>query len=308
MTKKILSFFAMLFLTGQVVLAADIDKHSVAYISQRVDTIYSRFGHCDMDSSFCSDGYKDIMRQVYGQMGEDDILFDYDHWINAQDYDRTLSAKVDSVALLDDVTATVRVLVRNFGKDSEVNLKLRFEHGDWFVDDFLAPDGENDRDYMVRMICTILSRRLGLTDESFRGTEMTKYSYVDVDGDGYPELWLRSANDKLGAVISMIGNSQLLAKERYPQKVVFYRGALVVRGACGQNCETVKVVSMQHSRKAHVIEYIMTIPTELGRPIYEYLYDGREVNPAIGKKYLQRAMQIKREQHVEWHSFQLPED
>ena len=302
MKQTVLFLMAVLWFVGQSVWAQGTDKHSAAYISQRVDSIYSHLGHCNLDSCYCTEGYLDLMRQALGQMGEDEVLLDADHWTNAQDWSEDFSEKVKSVDILNDSTANVKVMLHNFGKDEESVLSLHFERGDWFVDDFLpSDDDEGERDYLMRTICTILWQRVGLTDPGFRDEKVGKYCYVDIDGDGYNELWLRSANDRFGVLVSMINNAQLIAIERNPQKVVFYRGAVGVNGPCGYNCESSKVVSLMNSRKYHVVEYIMTVPLELGTPIYEYYYDGRSISAVKGRQLMQRAKQEKISVKPIWH-------
>ena len=289
--------------------AADVDKHSQSYLSQRIDTIYSYYNKLNLDSAFCTVGYRDLMRQALDQMDEDDILLDYDHWINAQDYSEDLSARAASIEALTDSTAIVKVAVRNFGKQGEVVLSMRYERGDWYVDDFLPSDGvgEGEREYFVRTVCTILSKRLGMNDLAFNETPMTKYAYVDIDGDGYNELWLRSANDKLGAVISVVSSAQLLITERRPQKLSFYPGAVVVDGPCGLGCNTINAVLVEKSRKAHNVQYIKTNPLEMEGAVHEYFFDGTRISSTNGKKRLQLIMHDKRQITPIWHNFRQEE-
>ena len=285
--------------------AADADKHSSRYLSQRIDTIYSYFNKMDLDSAFCSVGYRDLMRQAMDQMDEDDILLDYDHWINAQDYSKDLSARAASIEAFTDSTAIVKVAVRNFGKEDEVVLRMQFERDDWYVDDFLPSDslGEGEKEYFIRMVCTVISKRLILNDHAFNDNPMTKYAYIDIDGDGYNELWLRSDNDKLGAIISVVASAKLLITERRPQKVSFYPGAVVVDGPCGFGCNTINAVIVKNSRKAHNVQYIKTTPLEMDGAVHEYFYDGTRISSTNGKKRLQLVMHDKRQINPAWHNF-----
>ena len=289
--------------------AADVDKHSQGYLSQRIDTIYSYYNKLNLDSAFCTVGYRDLMRQALDQMGEDDVLMDYDHWINAQDYSEDLSARAASIEAFTDSTAIVKVAVRNFGRDGEIVLSMRYERGDWYVDDFLPSDGvgEGEREYFVRTVCTILSKRLGMNDLAFIETPMTKYAYVDIDGDGYNELWLRSADDKLGAFISVVASAKLLIIERHPQKVAFYPGAIVVSGPCGLGCTTTNAIIVEKSRKAHNVQYIKTSPLEMEGAVHEYFYDGTRISSTNGKKRFQLIMHDKRQVTPVWHNFKMEE-
>ena len=289
--------------------AADVDKHSPRYLSQRIDTIYSYYHKIDLDSAFCSVGYRDLMRQALDQMGEDDVLLDYDHWINAQDYSEDLSARAASIEAFTDSTAIVKVAIRNFGKEGEVVLRMHFERDDWYVDDFLPSDGvgEGEKEYFIRMVCTVISKRLIMNDHAFNDYPMTKYAYIDIDGDGYNELWLRSDNDKLGAIISVVASAKLLVTERRPQKVSFYPGAVVVDGPCGLGCNTINAVIVENSRKAHNVLYIKTNPLEMEGAVHEYFYDGTRISSTNGKKRLQLLMHDKRQITPTWHNFKQEE-
>lgn len=289
--------------------AADVDKHSQGYLSQRIDTIYSYFRKIDLDTAFCSVGYRDLMRQALDQMDEDDILLDYDHWINAQDYSENLSAHAAKIENFTDSTAIVKVAVRNFGRDGEVVLSMRYERDDWYVDDFLPSDevGEGEKEYFIRMVCTVLAKRLILNDYAFYEEPMTKYAHVDIDGDGYDELWLRSANDKLGAIVSVAAGAQLLITERSPQKLSFYPGTVVVEGPCGLGCHTVNAVIVENSRKAHNVQYIKTNPLGMEGAVHEYFVDGTRLSTTNGKKRLQLIMHDKRQITPAWHDFRQEE-
>lgn len=289
--------------------AADADKHSSRYLSQRIDTIYSYYHKMNLDSAFCSVGYRDLMRQAMDQMDEDDILLGYDHWINAQDYSEDLSARAASIEAFTDSTAIVKVAIRNFGKEGEVVLRMHFERDDWYVDDFLPSDGveEGEKEYFIRMVCTVISKRLILNDHAFNDNPMTKYAYIDIDGDGYNELWLRSDNDKLGAIISVVASAKLLITERRPQKVSFYPGAVVVDGPCGFGCNTINAVIVKNSRKAHNVQYIKTTPLEMDGAVHEYFYDGTRISSTNGKKRLQLVMHDKRQINPAWHNFRQEE-
>ena len=136
---------------------------------------------------------------------------------------------------------------------------------------------------------------------------MTKYAYVDIDGDGYNELWLRSADDKLGAFISVVASAKLLIIERHPQKVSFYPGAIVVSGPCGFGCTTTNAVIVEKSRKAHNVQYIKTNPLEMEGAVHEYFYDGTRISSTNGKKRFQLIMHDKRQVTPVWHNFKMEE-
>ena len=306
--RKIISILIILMsVIGQKAWADD--KHTADYIRQRIDSIYSHHGMADIDSTYCTLRYLELVRQAWDELAEGEILFDADHWINAQDWSKDFTAKAKDIDIQTDTTAIIKVGIHNFGRDYEVVLSLHYERDDWFVDDFLAADGgEGERAYLTQTICTILWRRIGLTDSGFQDVDVAKYCYVDIDGDGYDEIWLRSEDNRFGALVSLAGNAQLLVIERSPQRVVFYRGAVGVIGKAGYNSEISKVVTLCNSRKFHTVEYLATVPLELGTPIYEYYYDGHPISPVKGRQLMQRAKQKRSQPKPTWQNLPQEED
>lgn len=146
-----------------------VNKHSEAYIRQRIDTIYKYVGkpiydsegnmvdyihsHFNRDSAYCSERYYALMQQALDICDETgDVLYDYDHWVCGQDFSDDWSYKVAKVYNVTDSTALVDLAIHNFG-DSETTIALRFERDDWFVDDFSpSDDGKDDKAYLRRTI------------------------------------------------------------------------------------------------------------------------------------------------------------
>ena len=109
------------------------DKHSEAYIRQRILEIYEF--NVDRELYYTSKAYYELWwrmkrkdDRVDGLLG----LFDYDHWTQAQDV--VFGAKVVYVEIITWTKALAVVDVN----DSEINFPLVFEEGDWFIDDFLT--------------------------------------------------------------------------------------------------------------------------------------------------------------------------
>lgn len=145
-----------------------VDKHSVAYICQRIDTIYKFVGKIttdadgnrnynympfDFDSAYCSERYYALMQQALEICDETgDILYDYDYWVRGQDISDNWSYKVVKVYNVTDSTALVDMVIHNFS-DTENTIALRYERNDWYIDDFSpSDDGEDDKAYLRRTI------------------------------------------------------------------------------------------------------------------------------------------------------------
>ena len=146
-----------------------IDKHSEAYIRQRIDTIYKTVGKTtydsegnevsyirnpfNRDSAYCSQRYYALMKEALQLCDEmEEILYDYDYWVCGQDYSDDWSCKVTKVYELTDSTALVDLAIHNFS-DTETTIALRFERDDWYIDDFSpSKDGNDDQKYLRDII------------------------------------------------------------------------------------------------------------------------------------------------------------
>ena len=129
------------------------DKHSEAYIRQRIDTIYGSLVHYTVedgisypvflpnaDSLYCTTRYNELLEQAVEVCAQtDNILFDADYWICGQDACEDFHHQIQKVRDITDSTAVVELTVYNCNPH-DVVLDLRYERGDWYVDDF---NGEN---------------------------------------------------------------------------------------------------------------------------------------------------------------------
>lgn len=153
-----------------------IDKHSEAYIRQRIDTIYKTVGKTtydsegnevsyirnpfNRDSAYCSQRYYALMKEALQLCDEmEEILYDYDYWVCGQDYSDDWSCKVTKVYEMTDSTALVDLAIHNFS-DTETTIALRFERDDWYIDDFSpSKDGNDDKKYLRDTIHQCLEKR-----------------------------------------------------------------------------------------------------------------------------------------------------
>ncbi len=180
-------------------MEAGIDKHSEAYIRQRIDTIYKTVGKptrdsrgkevpyihstFNRDSVYCSERYYALMRKALKVSdATGGILYDYDYWVCGQDVSDDWRYKVSKVYEITDSTALVDLAIHNFN-DTKTTIALRFERDDWYIDDFSpSKDGNDDKKY--------------LRDTIRRGMKTLKKAaalagYWGWLGDDCPELLLR---------------------------------------------------------------------------------------------------------------------
>ena len=181
-------------LTSDVALATDIDKHSEAYIRQRLDIIYgsirqrvaggSYMGQgFNPDSAYCSSCYYGLLKQaldISDETGE--IVFDYDHWVCGQDFSEDWNYQIRRAYDITDSTALADITVVNFGTKQDVTLSLLFERGDWYINEFGPEDAEeSDKAYFRRFIAD------GLKTREKAKTLVGEWGWVGDDG---PELIL----------------------------------------------------------------------------------------------------------------------
>ena len=179
-----------------MVADAGIDKHSEAYIRQRIETIYKGVGKStydsegrkieyehipfNRDSAYCSERYYALKKEALEICNETgDILYDYDYWVCGQDFSDDWSCKVAKVYEITDSTALVDLMIHNFN-DKETTIALRFERDDWYIDDF-TPESD-DKEYLRETI------RQGL---KIREKAKSLVGYWGWVGDYGPELLLR---------------------------------------------------------------------------------------------------------------------
>ena len=147
----------------------NINKHTEAYIRERIDTIYATVGKpfidsegnekvyienpFNRDSAYCTERYYALMKEAARLCDEtDDILYDYDYWVCGQDYSDDWSCTVARVYDITDSTAMADLNIHNFS-DIETTIALRFERDDWYIDDFNpAEGGFDDKAYLLKTI------------------------------------------------------------------------------------------------------------------------------------------------------------
>jgi|GEM_PF-3425311 len=124
------------------------EKHTVGYLIKRTEAIFADVyaahvkalgkdgGARGFEEKYLTSEYNDIIKRTAGKRTTDN-----DRWVFGEDWDESLSMRVDQVYRLDDDDAEVGITITNFGNDSDYTIKMHFERGDWFVNDL---DGEKD--------------------------------------------------------------------------------------------------------------------------------------------------------------------
>ena len=125
------------FVLGSCTQPEDVEKRVNEMYGNVVSEYLKRNFSVKFDSLYYSEDFYRLDRQIgdiENQLGEP-IVHDADDWICAQDLDKDLSAKVNSVKMRGNKKALVTVIIHNCGHDFEQNLTVVYERGNWFIDD-----------------------------------------------------------------------------------------------------------------------------------------------------------------------------
>lgn len=132
-------FVCVLFSLGLISCAKpeDVEKRVNEMYSNVVSAYLKQNFSVDFDSLYYSEELYRLDRKIGDietQLAEP-IIHDLDFWICAQDFDKDLSAKVNSVKMRGNKKALVTVIIHNCGDDYERDLTMVYERGNWFIDD-----------------------------------------------------------------------------------------------------------------------------------------------------------------------------
>lgn len=150
--------------------AASVDegKYTQEYITRRIDSVYQycqrfwaneRRGMKAPDQLFCSSRYLQLDAEAMRLSETKGIPYvDGDHWAVGQDLAPDWRYRLSRVYDVTDSTAMVELRIHNFS-DEQVELRLLFERGDWYVDNFYFYYMDSDRDEAGNEIPGTMSRR-----------------------------------------------------------------------------------------------------------------------------------------------------
>ena len=196
----------------------DSMRHTVEYITQRLDSIYKMHS----DEKGCSEHYKALVEKA-GElsMKTNGVFLDGDHWVNGNDIDPKFYAKLKKVLEMNDSTAKVEMNVHNF-HDQKIILDLVYERGDWYVDNFHSfseEDGDNHemdevkflheyirqtsndiyqdkiekkygKNFPINKYLDDLRNQWGNVFGVGDNLDLfNEYAVIDIDQDGQPECW-----------------------------------------------------------------------------------------------------------------------
>lgn len=144
----------------------DGDPQSDDYVIARVNAIYDNifkenFPEHDLedeeefipqdvpspDEKFCTKDWNEWMSKVdeYDRTNSPDELgfLDFDYWVMGQDYGK-LSITDVTLVKRDKEHSVVDFLLHNFDTKTHVRLELKFERGEWYIDNIIDLDNNFD--------------------------------------------------------------------------------------------------------------------------------------------------------------------
>jgi hypothetical protein len=104
---------------------------------------------------------------------------------------------------------------------------------------------------------------------------LSKWTFVDIDGDGYDEVWLRDSLDHNGAFFSFPRDEepQLICCETEHTSAALFDGRILISGPAGG----ASYFYANYLLKDSHLEHTLTIMEEYGEPMDCY-YDGKEIS------------------------------
>lgn len=121
----------------------DYQKQNVEYIKQRLEDVYANAlqdPSQNSDDAYLTSSFNAIINEAKERALQDSLpLFDLNHWIMGQEYNNP-AMKIEKISMNGD-TAVADIVINDYWDDGqssqeEVRVVLKFEHGDWYIDDF----------------------------------------------------------------------------------------------------------------------------------------------------------------------------
>lgn len=113
----------------------------------------------------------------------------------------------------------------------------------------------------------------------------TKYTLIDVDFDGMPELWLSSDDEEYQAVFDVYPVNRLLGGQDGRRFLSFYPSVVVNAGSCGALCSSSVYVLMDEGCvKSYLVEETVLDMSGEGDGTTTYRLDGKQIAEKEGEK------------------------
>lgn len=132
-------------------------------------------------------------------------------------------------------------------------------------------------------------------DPEYKNYDLDSWAYIDIDKDGTDEIWLKSYDPEVGAILSIKGTPTVLCTTDSKIDAQLYQGAILLSGPCGGPCIYTQIITMKDSKKLTSLEY-----TECAGEVDAYTRGGEEISEAEAMTFKSNAL---KKEHDRWPTF-----
>lgn len=118
---------------------------------------------------------------------------------------------------------------------------------------------------------------------------LTKYAMIDVDKDGFPELWLSSDDDSYQAVFAVKLTMDYVGGQDDRTTLSFYKGAVCTSGHCGAGCMSAIYRTVKESAYGSTLMDIQEYDNskdDFGPS--QFTLDGEEISESKGEAFVRK--------------------
>ena len=132
-------------------------------------------------------------------------------------------------------------------------------------------------------------------DPEYKNYDLNCWAYIDIDKDGTDEIWLKSYDPQVGAILSIKDTPTVLCTTDSKIQASLYQGAILVSGSCGGPCIYTQIITMKNSKKVATLEY-----TACEGEVDTYTCDGEEISEEVALNFKSNAL---KKEHDRWPTF-----
>lgn len=114
--------------------------------------------------------------------------------------------------------------------------------------------------------------------------DFSKYTLIDIDEDGEPELWLSTDDEEYQAVLSIVeGGITLAAGKDFKRHLIFYKGVVGDAGGCGTGCFYARYTKLKNSAPEFEFADMQNYDFELEDMVDSYSMDEEPLTEVEGQ-------------------------
>lgn len=135
----------------------------------------------------------------------------------------------------------------------------------------------------------------------------SKYTLIDIDEDGEPEIWVSSDNEEYQGVLSVVeGNAKLIAATDFKRHLIFYKGAVGDAGGCGTGCFYARYTKLKNSAPEYEFTDMTLYNYEKDKTEDEYSVNGETISEKEALKIFESFGDPLDDPKVEWRDLVQP--